>query len=100
MNNGLKIDGVSSIVGINHVDNQAELNKTFMCFVCDSNVPLYGSDGTTQVTSMPRYSKGIFISTANSTNSDGLLIYSDANANTYAVTRNGAYWNQIKTLSN
>jgi hypothetical protein len=63
-----------------------------MTFTCSSIVPINSN------VAMDTYTKGVFISTGDSTASDGCLLAVDPDARLYVAFRNGSSWSYAKKL--
>ena len=92
------LSSISSLISLTSglrptgIDFITQLNKKFMAFTCNSIVPITSS------VAMDVYSKGIFISTDNSTVADGCLIAIDPASGLYVAFRNGSNWNYARKL--
>lgn len=74
------------------IGNISELDKRFMIFTCTSWVPITSS------VNMPNYTKGIFVTTADSTSTDGVLLAVDYEGALYVAFRSGSRWDSAKKL--
>jgi hypothetical protein len=74
------------------IGDTSKLNKRFMVFNCTSSVPITSS------LIMPTYTKGIFVTNADSTTTDGFLLAVDYNGALYVAFRNNSNWVYARKL--